>query len=182
MTRCFTRSQWSCPRTGVICSARLVLVTRRAAQFWTLWSRLSWAYVTPDRRALPMSSLGVTKACTSCSVVVCERKGRMGLMFRRWRWAAEHTRLIWAAMVTLKSCIMPKFLTLLDGMMEASPTGMLSTETFFSRWDEPKKMTSALSSFNFKKFVSIQCCTSAMQCTIRPAIWSKVTWDGSNEK
>ena len=51
-----------------------------------------------------MSSLDVTKACTSCSVVVCERKGRMRLMFRRWRWAAEHTWLIWAAMVMLESC------------------------------------------------------------------------------
>ena len=48
----------------------------------------------------------------------------MRLMFRRWRWAAEHTRLIWAAMVMLESSIMPRFLTLQDEMTEASPTRM----------------------------------------------------------
>ena len=66
--------------------------------------------------------------------------------------------------------------------MEASPTGILSTETFFSWWDEPKKMASALLWLNFRKFVSIQCCMSVMQRTIRSTISSEVTSDGLNEK
>ena len=77
---------------------------------------------------------------------------------------------------------MPRFLTLLDGMMEASPTGMLLTQNLLQLMGRTKEDGLRLSSFNFRKFVSIQCCMSAMQGMIRSTISSKVTLDGLNEK
>ena len=40
-------SQWSSVRMGVICLCFLILVMRRAEQFWTLWRQFVWSEVIP---------------------------------------------------------------------------------------------------------------------------------------
>ena len=51
-TRCRTGSQWSRRSTGVICSQRLVPVTRHAAAFWMPCSRWNRSSVMPKSREL----------------------------------------------------------------------------------------------------------------------------------
>ena len=49
LTRCLTGSQWSCFKTGVMCSCRRTPVIKRAAAFWTACTRRNKLSVMPNR-------------------------------------------------------------------------------------------------------------------------------------
>ena len=149
-TRCFTGSQCSRLRIGVMCADFLVLVTRRAAAFCTRWSFCSWVFGRPYSSALQQSILDVTNACTSCSAALWDRYFRMQRRLRRL-WYACLTQLeMWCSIVMLQSKITPRSLAFSTGWIKDVPICKGGALNFASCCLDPNKRNSVLLSFSFR--------------------------------
>ena len=119
-------SQCSCFKTGLIWSYFLVLVTTRAAAFWTFCRRSIKNFGSPYRSELALSSLEVMNACTNFSVSARDRQTLILLMFLRWKKQALQVLVTCFSSDMYSSKMTPMFFAEVDGSICSPDTSTWS--------------------------------------------------------